>query len=67
MTTIWHRLIPYKEWKTTFIGKQSIEAYMYCKDIAIWQREKRLEWQILQHNWYRDVKIQAEKIRRQQK
>lgn len=63
MTTIWHRLIPYKEWKTTFIGKQSLEAYMYCKDKAIRQRE----WQIIEYNWYRDVKIQAEKIRRQQK
>ena len=50
--TIWHRLIPYKEWKTTFIGKQSIEAYWYCKDIVVWQREKRREWTILRHNWY---------------
>ena len=67
MTTIWHRLIPYKEWNTTFIGKQSIEAWMYCKDIAVRQYERELEWQILQHNWYRDTKIQARKIRRQHK
>ena len=65
--TIWNRLIPYKEWKTTFIGQQSTAAYWWCKERAIWRRKMLHEKAVLYHNWYRDVAIRARKLREQRR